>query len=250
MSSRPRRRCVRPLRTSLVKRVLENLESRVVLSPATIRPILHVYHAPGSYPAGLTPSPAGILPMDDGNPDPVGYTPPQIDTAYGINGILFGSVKGDGSGQTIAIVDAYDDPAFVDSTLAGKPNPAFSTSDLGEFDQTFGLPDPPSFAKYNQSGQTTNLPGTDPSGAGNLDGTWEMEESLDVEWAHAIAPGASIDLIEATNTSNNSLFTAVTTAAALPGVSVVSMSWGLDEIRSGSLNRSIARSPRRRATRA
>ncbi len=43
-----------------------------------------------------------------------------------------------------------------------------------------------------------------------------MEESLDVEWAHAIAPGANIDLIEATNTSNNSLFTAVTTAAHLP----------------------------------
>ncbi len=57
-----------------------------------------------------------------------------------------------------------------------------------------------------------------------------MEEALDIESAHAIAPAASIDLVEAnTDTNNNDLFTAVATAAALPGVSVVSMSWGIDE---------------------
>src|SRR5437660_2827443 len=44
------------------------------------------------------------------NPNPVGYTPAQIRHAYGFDQITFGSVKGDGSGQTIAIVDAYDDP--------------------------------------------------------------------------------------------------------------------------------------------
>ena len=75
------------------------------------------------------------------------------------------------------------------------------------------------------------MPGTDPAGAGNLNGNWEIEEALDIEWAHAMAPGASIDLVEASNatTTNTSLFTAVKTAASLPGVSVVSMSWGLDE---------------------
>ncbi len=95
-----------------------------------------------------------------------------------------------------------------------------------------GLPDPPSFTKFNQYGSTSNLPGTDPAGAGNLNGNWEIEEALDIEWAHAMAPGASIDLVEASNgnsSANAPLFTAVKTAADLPGVSVVSMSWGLNE---------------------
>ena len=85
------------------------------------------------------------------------------------------------------------------SSIVTDPN--FGTSDLAVFDQTFGLPDPPSFTKYNQSGQTTNLPGTDPS-AGSGNGDWEMEEALDIEWAHAIAPGASIDLVEANSDSD------------------------------------------------
>ncbi len=227
----PRNLLRRRRRKPSVRPMLEGLEDRVVLTATgAVRPILQVYHAPGTYPEGLTPSPIGILPQDNGFTVPVGYTPDQIRTAYGINNIAFGSITGDGTGQTIAIVDAYDDPAFVDSSINGSPNPAFSTSDLAEFDKEFGLPDPPSFTKYNQNGQTTNLPGTDPAGAGNILGTWEMEEALDIEWAHAIAPGASIDLVEAnTDTNNNDLFTAVATAASLPGVSVVSMSWGLNE---------------------
>ena len=104
--------------------------------------------------------------------------------------------------------------------------PGFSSSDLAQFDQQFGLPNPPSLTKYNEQGQTTDLPGTDPAGAGNPDGTWEIEESLDVEWVHAIAPGPSIDLVEANSPSFSDLWTAVSTAASLPGVSVVSMSWG------------------------
>ena len=172
----------------------------------------------------MTPSRFGVLPFDFGSPTPVGYTPQQIWTAYGLGNITLGGVTGDGHGQTIAIVDAYDDPSFLDSTA-----PKFSSSDLAQFDQAFGLPDPPSFTKYNQKGQTTNLPGTDPAGAGNLNGNWEVEEALDIEWAHAIAPGAAIDLVEASSTSNASLFTAVSTAAKLSGVSVVSMSWGIDE---------------------
>ncbi len=219
-----------PRRNRSTESILEHLESRVVLSPAVaVQPIIEIHHPAGRDPSGLTPGPAGALPLDFGSSTPVGYTPSQIRTAYGVDSVIFGTIQGDGTGQTIAIVDAYDDPAFVDKLVTGKGNPAFTSSDLGQFDQAFDLPDPPSFTKYNQSGQTTNLPGTDPAGAGNLNGTWELEESLDVEWAHAIAPGASIDLVEATNTSNNNLFAAVATAASLPGVSVVSMSWGLDE---------------------
>src|SRR5438128_12553233 len=44
------------------------------------------------------------------SPGPVGLTPSQIRTAYGFNAISFGAITGDGKGQTIAIVDAYDKP--------------------------------------------------------------------------------------------------------------------------------------------
>ena len=72
-----------------------------------------------------------------------------------------------------------------------------------------------------------SLPGTDPSGPGT--DNWEVEEALDVEWAHAIAPGAQIVLVEANSQSLSDLMTGVATAASQPGVSVVSMSWGFPE---------------------
>ncbi len=90
-------------------------------------------------------------------------------------------------GQTIAIVDAYD-----------LPN-AFS--DLQAFDAHFGLPDPPSFIKLNQQGNPSPLPGTDP--AAGTGSTWEVEESLDIQWAHVIAPKANIILFEADDNSSN-----------------------------------------------
>ena len=83
----------------------------------------------------------------------------------------------DGSGQTIAIVDAYHDPNLL--------------GDVDAFDLQFGLSSYGAAASfitvYNQSGNTSPLPGVDPTG------NWEGEEILDVEWAHAIAPGASIE---------------------------------------------------------
>ena len=60
-----------------------------------------------------------------------------------------------------------------------------------------------------------------------------MEEALDVEWAHAIAPGASIVLIECNSAGLQDLLDAgARTAASLPGVSVVSMSFGSSEFAS------------------
>jgi hypothetical protein len=130
--------------------------------------------------------------------------------AYGVNQIMFGSVAGDGSGQTIAIIDAYNAPTI--------------TSDLHAFDAAFGLSDP-TLSVINENGGTT-LPGTDPAGRGN---SWAIETSLDVEWAHAIAPGAKILLVEANSASTSDLMAAVNTARKAAGVSVVSMSWGGDE---------------------
>ena len=99
------------------------------------------------------------------------------------------------------MIDAYHDPYIL--------------SDLHKFDQTFGLSDPPT-AVIDLAGSTTN------------DG-WALEEALDVEWAHAIAPGAGIMVIEAKSASTSDLLAAVNLARSIPYVSVVSMSWGSSE---------------------
>ena len=126
------------------------------------------------------------------------YSPAQIRDAYGFDKLSY-----DGTGQTIAVVDAYDDPNIL--------------SDLKTFDRTFGLADPPSFVKAT------------PEGAPQSDPGWAGEISLDVEWAHAIAPKAKILLVEAATSSWTDLMSAVDYARRQPGVSVVSMSWGGDE---------------------
>jgi subtilase family serine protease len=145
------------------------------------------------------------------------YTPAQVVTAYGFNQIHFGTVPGDGRGQTIALVDAYADPHI--------------TSDLNAFSKQFGLPQVnvaggPTFTVNDLSGGTP-----DPTG-----GNWEVETALDVEWAHAVAPQANILLVEAKddlqdpNTGTlTSLMAAVNTAASTGGVAAVSMSWGVPE---------------------
>ena len=63
---------------------------------------------------------------------------PANSPAYGIDQLAFGSINGDGTGQTIALVDAYDDPDLVNSTASN-----FATSDLAMFDKQFGLPTRP-----------------------------------------------------------------------------------------------------------
>jgi uncharacterized delta-60 repeat protein len=146
------------------------------------------------------------------SPGPAGLTPAQMRHPYGVDNIKFGAITGDGSGQTIAIIDAYDYPT--------------AAADLYAFDQQFGLPDPPSFTKVNETGGTA-LPGTDPAGKGN---DWELEEALDIEWAHAMAPGANIILVEANSPTDADLITnAVGWARSAPGVSAISMSFGQDE---------------------
>jgi len=156
------------------------------------------------------------------------YTPAQIRAAYGFNNLPeVNGVTLDGKGQTIAIVVEQNDPTIL--------------SDLNAFDAEFNLTGPASsfVTVYDQDGNIidpmhTSVP-TDLSGEG------EYEEANDVEWAHAIAPGASIDVVEANSTaffttdSNNELLPgdvliAVRKAADLPGVSVVSMSFGEPEL--------------------
>jgi subtilase family serine protease len=135
---------------------------------------------------------------------PAGYTPSQIAQAYGFAQTVFsGGVPANGAGQTIAIVDAFDDP-----NIAG---------DLQAFDAQFGLPAAP-FVVVNQNGGAVRPP-VDPTGS------WELEEALDVEWIHALVPAANIVLVEANSSNLTDLLAAVHTAASIPAVSVVSMSW-------------------------
>ena len=219
-----------------IRLCLESLETRLALSAAAIGEsgdgVDRAIVVEPAFEQGPWHTVATSLELDSsrvgaqgvGSSSPLGYTPQQIMAAYEINRITFGSIVGDGTGQTIAIVDAYDDPDFVDSSSGG-----FLSSDLARYDQTFGLPDPPSFEKLNQYGSASDLPGTDPAGADSPVGNWELEEALDVEWAHAVAPGASIVLIETKSANSSDMYTGVTTAAGLAGVSVVSMSWGSNE---------------------
>ncbi len=143
-----------------------------------------------------------------GTASPGGFTPTQIRHAYGFDQISFdgGTIQGDGTGQTIAIIDAYHDPNIA--------------SDLASFDAYFGLSAPPSFTQVDQNGGT-NYTGTN--------GSWATETALDVEWAHALAPGASILLVEANSANFSDLTAAVDYARNVPAVSVITMSWGVSE---------------------
>ncbi len=135
-----------------------------------------------------------------------GYTPAQILAAYGTSSL---GISQPGAGETIAIVDAYLSPDI--------------QTDLSTFDAKFSLP------AINLTVVNDGATQQDRSGG------WQMETALDVEWAHAEAPYANIVLVEAANDQTSAsgaptaLLHAVTVAASQPGVSVVSMSWGVSE---------------------
>ena len=164
---------------------VERLESRELLSTAPVAEPDVRRRAPGE---GLVPG-VGVL---HARADPAGVSiqPGRLERS---------------SGETIAIVDAYDDPDI--------------QSDLNTFDTQFGLP-AITIKQVNETGGTS-LPAADSTGG------WELEESLDVEWAHAMAPGANILLVEASSSSTTDLLAGVSYAAA--HANVVSMSWGTSE---------------------
>ncbi len=153
---------------------------------------------------------------------PVGLTPQQLRHAYNVDKIWYKNrktgitYKGTGEGQTIAIVDAYDHPRV--------------TSDFKVFNRQFGLPN------YGKDGKLLLQKKVAPSGSGirftlpvpRVDRGWAGEIALDVQWAHVIAPRAKIILVEAQSASYSDMLTAVDFARKIPGVSVVSNSWGVD----------------------
>jgi kumamolisin len=138
----------------------------------------------------------------------------QAKRVTGCNPNTVTAVASGGSGA-IGIVDAYDDPD--------------AASDLATFSSDFGLPAANFevvYAAPGSSTQTSIPPPQDPSGG------WELEESVDIEMAHAMAPKAKIILVEANSSGSGDLNPAVTLASDLVaaiGNGEVSMSWGFSE---------------------
>jgi hypothetical protein len=176
----------------------------------------------------------------------VGLTPFQIQSAYGLytgtqadfgnqydvhgklikagqfnnNVKLAGGIIGDGKGQTIAIIDSGNSPTIV--------------SDTNAFSKQFGLPQlnatgGPTLKVVNQNGSSNplTLPFDDPDAS--------VETALDVQWVHSIAPNANILLVEVNDPFAPNSGGAVDIASMLqgnlyarsvPGVTVISNSWG------------------------
>jgi subtilase family serine protease len=150
---------------------------------------------------------AEVVTDSRGNPEasasPTGLSVGTIKTVYN-----YPTSSTAGAGKTIAIVDAYDDPT--------------AEADLGVFSSQFGLPACTTangcFKKVNQTGGTSYA---------RKDSGWALEISLDVQWAHAIAPGAKILLVEASSNSFANLLAAEDYAKS--NAQYVSNSWGGSE---------------------
>jgi PKD repeat protein len=162
--------------------------------------------------AGVIPYTAGDGALESG---PVGgLTPAELTSAYG-----FEPTAG-GVGQTLAIVDAYDDPSI--------------ESDLASFDEQYGIAACTKangcFTKVSQTGSTTTLPEADTSG-------WSVEISLDVEVAHSTCPKCKILLVEAKTPSFKNLATAVAEAITMKATEI-SNSYGGPESELGTTEKS------------
>jgi Putative Ig domain/Ricin-type beta-trefoil lectin domain len=139
---------------------------------------------------------------------PAGYGPASLQGAYGLTAAAASS----GKGQTVALVDAYNDPA--------------AAINLATYRSQYGLPPCTTatgcFRKVNQQGKTSPLPpAAGPTG-------WATEESLDLDMVSAICPNCRIVLVEA-NTSNLSDLGAAVKAAVALGAGFISNSYSAPE---------------------
>jgi Predicted protease len=111
------------------------------------------------------------------------YQPAQLQKAYDLNSLYLNNL--DGRGTTIAIVDAFGSPSI--------------KRDLAHFDSGFNIAAPPHFTIIQPVGKV-------PPYHVNADRFgWAFETTLDVEWAHAMAPGANILLVETPSTETEGL---------------------------------------------
>jgi subtilase family serine protease len=143
---------------------------------------------------------AAITNTAPGTVAPCGYQPSDLYTAYNLTPLYQHGL--DGTGMTIAIVDA-----FGSTTIA---------TDAQVFAAAMGLPP----VNLTVIGTPTESNFSTDANAG-----WATETTLDVEWVHAVAPGAKIILVVAPTNSFSDLFTGIITAASQPGVVAISNSW-------------------------
>jgi subtilase family serine protease len=174
--------------------------------PAADGGLSHQPVCPGSRQVRFANCDSVVVTDTHGHPlastSPTGLSPATIQAAYSFSASL------SGAGKTVAIVDAYNDPN--------------AESDLGVFSAQYGLPSCTTsngcFQKVNQTGGTSYPK----SNSG-----WALEISLDVQGAHAVAPGAHILLVEASSNSFANLMAAEDYAAS--HAQYVSNSWGGSE---------------------
>jgi subtilase family serine protease len=159
--------------------------------------------APASRPVAAPPRKprAAASPAAPQAPQP--YMAADLQSAYNLPSATAGT------GQVIAVVDAFDDPAAAADLAAYRAANALPACDSA-----------PCFIKVNQQGQQGDYP---PSDSG-----WAVEESLDLDMASAICPNCHIILVEANDNSVANLALAVDEAAAL-GATVISNSYGASE---------------------
>jgi hypothetical protein len=147
-----------------------------------------------------------------------GYGPSDLDSAYNVPTTL-------GSGKTVAIVDAYDDPN--------------AASDLSTYRSNFGLPACTTangcFTKVNQNGAASPLPAAN---AG-----WSSEIMLDLEMVSAICPNCHILLVEANSPTTANLGTAVNTAVSKGAVAVSNSYGGSESSNEASFDNSYYKHP-------
>jgi Ig-like domain from next to BRCA1 gene/PKD domain len=202
---------------SVICQILEKLEARMMLDGDGIT-TSDTYLLP-SDESPTIPPPVIAIQAGQGVPGTSWLTPSAIRSFYGFNNVAFanGTITGNGAGQTISIVDWGNDPDIA--------------SDLSSFDTQYSLAST-TLNVYAQVGTSNSfsLASSDSSLPPDaLTYGTDDEIALDVEWAHALAPSAKIDLVEAYNGNAGNVTFAINYAKTLPGVSTVSMSFGASD---------------------
>jgi hypothetical protein len=201
---------------------MEMLEQRILLTGVTPAVI--------TVPTPILP--VGTEPLQGITSTPNSLAPEAFDSSFGFSNLYFdvnGTVTpADGAGQTIAIVDPFVDPnivsdvttfdnfTFTSKTGVQSSIPLSNTDSTGQF-----------FLTVKPLAATVNTPATPPTTA-DLEG-WYEEQALDVEWAHAVAPGAHILLVEAPSDTLLDMLDANVYAAQQTGVVTVSDSWATND---------------------